>query len=157
MICLLEGSRSLEWVWWHNAWGCVWNRKYNPEATRPRYLMYCSHESKYIVTTKPDRLVLITIITRNFSFQPVNVGILHAKGRYSAWSKSCFMCHMVPLNNWNCHFTIPIVKEDCAHDTLPHGFNISMFKCIKCNQTYLQQVWDLNWQLLDSNNWCNLP
>ena len=47
----------------HNARGRVRNRKSNPEGVSPRDLTYCSHKPECIVTTKPDRSVLITIIT----------------------------------------------------------------------------------------------
>ena len=54
------------------------NRKSNPEGVSPRDLTYCSHKPECIVTTNPDRSVLITIITWHFQFRPVNVSILHS-------------------------------------------------------------------------------
>ena len=56
----------------------------NPEADRPMDLTYCSHKPECVVTTSPDRSVLITIITRNFQFQLVNVDIRHLKYGYGA-------------------------------------------------------------------------
>ena len=63
----------------HNAWGCMRNRKSNPEADRPRDLTYCSPKPKCIVKTNPDRSVLITIIIWHFQFHLMNVSILHLK------------------------------------------------------------------------------
>ena len=37
--------------------------------------------------------VLITIITWPFKFHPMNVSILHLKGKYNARSQSCFTCY----------------------------------------------------------------
>ena len=44
-------------------------------------LTYCSPKPECIVTTNPDRSVLIMIITYNmtFQFRPMNVSILHLK------------------------------------------------------------------------------
>ena len=47
----------------------------------------------------------------------------------------------------------------CAHDLLPHIFNICIFKCSKDNSTtitYLQWIWD-SCDNFDSRNWGNLP
>ena len=43
---------------------------------------YCSHKSECIVTTDPDRSVLIPITTWPFSFQPVNVSTFNSRGEY---------------------------------------------------------------------------
>ena len=43
------------------------------------------------------------------------------------------LCHVVPLNNEICRLTMPVVKGHCAHDMLPHTFNIGMFKSFKKN------------------------
>ena len=43
------------------------------EAVKPRDLKHCLHKPNCIVTTNPDRSVLITIITWHFQFQLVNV------------------------------------------------------------------------------------
>ena len=77
-------------------------RKSNPKAVRPRNLMYCLHKPDYIVTTNPDRSVLITIITWHFQFHLMNVSILHLKYEYGAKQELFRMLlpllsHMVPL------------------------------------------------------------
>ena len=43
------------------------------EAVKPRDLKHCLHKPNCIVTTNPDRSVLITIITWHFQFHLVNV------------------------------------------------------------------------------------
>ena len=83
----LEGSGG---VCCHNALGRVRNMKLDPEAERPKVLTYCSHKPECIVTTNPDRSVLITIITWHYQFHLVNVSILHLKYEYGARSESCF-------------------------------------------------------------------
>ena len=45
-------------------------------------LTYCSQMPECIGTTKPDRSVFITIITRHFQTHPVNVSNINVKGAY---------------------------------------------------------------------------
>ena len=78
----------------------VQNRKSNPEGVCPRDLTYCSHKPECIVTTNPDRSVLITIITWHFQFRPVNVSILHLKYDYRAWSESRFASYSHCYVTW---------------------------------------------------------
>ena len=47
--------------------------------------------------------------------------------------------HMVPLNNGNCHLTIP-VKGRCAREALPHAFNIGIFKYGKSNFAAIKHI-----------------
>ena len=96
----------------HNAWGCVRNRKSNPEADRPRDLTYCSHKPECIVTASPDRLVLITVITWHFQFHIMNVSILHLRYEYGARSKSCFACYSLCYVMW-CPLAMGIVISQC--------------------------------------------
>ena len=59
----------------HNAQGHIWNKKSNPKAYRPRDLTYCLHKPECIVTTNPNRLLLIMTITWHFQFYLMNVSI----------------------------------------------------------------------------------
>ena len=77
-----------------------------------RDLKYCSHKPECIVTTKPDRSVLITIITWHFQFRPVNVSILHLKDDYRARSESRFVCYSHCYVTW-CPLTTGIVASQC--------------------------------------------
>ena len=63
-------------------------------------LTYCSHKPECIVTTNPDRSVLITIITWHFQFRPMNVSILHLKYDYPARSESRFACYSHCYVTW---------------------------------------------------------
>ena len=92
--------------------GRVRNRKSNPEGVSPRDLTYCSHKPERIVTTKPDRSVLITIITWHFQFRPVNFSILHLKYDYRARSESRFACYSHCYVTW-CPLTTGIVASQC--------------------------------------------
>ena len=96
----------------HNARGRVRNRKSNPEGVSPRDLTYCSHKPECIVTTNPDRSVLITIITWHFQFRPVNVSILHLKYDYRARSESRFACYSHCYVTWY-PLTTGIVASQC--------------------------------------------
>ena len=96
----------------HNARRRVRNRKSNPEGVSPRDLTYCSHKPECIVTTNPDRSVLITIITWHFQFRPVNVSILHLKYDYRARSESRFACYSHCYVTWY-PLTTGIVASQC--------------------------------------------
>ena len=76
----------------------------------------------------PPELVLITIITWHFSFQPVDVSNLSVKGAYVLEALLPLLRHVVPLNDGNCRLTIPVVKGRCAREALSHAFNIGVFK-----------------------------
>ena len=71
--------------------------------------------------------------------------------------------HVVPLNNGNCHLTIP-VKGRCAREALPHAFDIGVFKYSKSNPTTIKHIYNEFENLNESsdvafhsNNWWNLP
>ena len=96
----------------HNARGRVRNRKSNPEGVSPRDLTYWSHKPECIMTTKPDRSVLITIITWHFQFRPVNGSILHLKYDYRARSESRSACYSHCYVTW-CPLTTGIVASQC--------------------------------------------
>ena len=83
-----------------------------PGSQIPRDLTYCSHKPECIVTTKPDRSVLITIITWHFQFRPVNASILHLKDDYRARSESRFACYSHYYVTW-CPLTTGIVTSQC--------------------------------------------
>ena len=53
-----------------------------------------------IVTTNPDRSILITIITWHFQFRPMNISILHLKYEHRAWSESRFACYSHRYVTW---------------------------------------------------------
>ena len=72
--------------------------------------------------------------------------------------------HVVPLNDVNCRLTIPVIKGRCAHEALPHAFNIGVFKYCKSNFAPIKRIKNefenLNESCdiaFDSNNWGNLP
>ena len=71
-----------------------------PRALARKDLTYCSHKPECIVTTNPDRSVLITIITWHFEFRPMNVSILHLKYNYCARSESRFACYSHCYVTW---------------------------------------------------------
>ena len=100
-MCLrFKGLRPILGDYCHNARGYVRNRKWDPKAVRPSDLTYCSHKPACIVTTNPDRSVLITIITWHFQFHVVNVSILHLKYKYGAQSESHFACYSHRYVTW---------------------------------------------------------
>ena len=111
--CLIWGIKTGSGgVCCHNARGRVWNRRSNPEGVSPRDLTYCSHKPECIVTTNPDRSVLITIITWHFQFRPVNVSILHLKDDYRARCESRFACYSHCYVTW-CPLPTGIVASQC--------------------------------------------
>ena len=75
-------------------------------------LTYCSHKPECIVTTNPDRSVLITIITWHFHFRPMNVSILHLKDDCRARSESRFACYSHCYVTW-CPLATGIVASQC--------------------------------------------
>ena len=66
-----------------------------------------------IVTTNPDRSVLITIITWHFQFHLVNVSILCLKYEYGAWGESRFACYSHCYVIW-CPLMTGIVASQCT-------------------------------------------
>ena len=72
----------------------------------------CSHKPECIVTTNPDRSVLIPIITWHFQFRPVNVSILHLKYDCRARSESRFACYSHCYVTWY-PLTTGIVASQC--------------------------------------------
>ena len=55
------------------------------------------------------------------------------------------LCHVVSINNENCHLTMPVVKGCFAHDMLLHTFYIDMFelnKFIKNNSTTVKHIYN---------------
>ena len=80
--------------------------------TGSQILTYCSHKPECIVTTNPNRSVLITIITWHFQFCPVNVSILHFKYDYRARSESRFACYSHCYVTWY-PLTTGIVASQC--------------------------------------------
>ena len=90
--------------------GRVRNRKSNPEGVSPRDMTYCSHKPEWMVTTNPNRSVLITIITWHFQFYPVNFSILHLNYEHRARSESRFACYSHCYVTW-CPLTTGIVAS----------------------------------------------
>ena len=126
----------------HNTRGRVRNRKSNPEGVSPRDLTYCSHKPECIVTTNPDRSVLITIITWHFQFLPVNVSILHLKYEYHARSESRFACYSHCYVTW-CPLTKGIVASQfpLSRDTalVTHYLTPFISACLKSLKWFLPQ------------------
>ena len=58
------------------------------------------HKPECMVTTNPNRSVLITIITWHFQFHPVIVSIPHLKYEYRARSESHFACYSHCYVTW---------------------------------------------------------
>ena len=148
-------------------WSLVRNRKSNPKGVSPRDLTYCSHKPDCIGKTNPDRSVLITIITWNFQFHPMNVSNLHicalCSKREPFHTLLPLLRHLVPLNDGNCCLTIPVVKGRCAGEALLHAFDIDVSKYGKSNPTTIKHIYNEseNWNescdvAFDSNNWWNL-
>ena len=68
--------------------------------------------------------------------------------------------HMVPLNDGNCHLTLPVVKGRYAREALPHAFNIGVFKYGKSNSTTIKHIYNESENFnescdvaFNSNNW----
>ena len=76
---------------------------------------------------------------------------------YSVLPTVCFKYHVMYL-------TIPVVKERCAREALPHTFNIDVFKYGRGNSTTIKQIYNESENLnesydvaVGSNKWWNLP
>ena len=151
----------------HNARGHVRNRKSNPESFSPSDLTYCWHKH---CDKNPDRSALIMIITWHFQFHPMNVSNLRIKHAYMCSKREPFhallplLRDVVPLNDGNCHLTIPVVKGGCACEALHHAFNIGVFEYGKSNSTTIKHIYNKSENLnescdvaFDRNNWWNLP
>ena len=82
-----------------------------------RDLTYCSHKPECIVTTNPDRSVLIIIITWHFWFYPMDVRIPHLNDDHRGRSESHFACYSHcyitwhPLATGNCCLTMPSSRD----------------------------------------------
>ena len=46
------------------------------------------------------------------------------------------------LNDGNCRLTMPVGRGRCAHDTLPHTFDISVFKTVKKNSNKIKHSYN---------------
>ena len=89
----------------------------------------------------PDRSVVITIITWHFQFRPVNVSIPHLKYDEPFRVLLPLLPYVVPLNDGNCRFTMPVDKGRCARDALPHAFHIGVFKFVFTINTALKHIY----------------
>ena len=58
--------------------------------------------------------------------------------------------HVVPLDDGNCHLTIPVVKGRWARDVLPHSFNINVFETIKNNSTTIKLIYNESAKFIDN-------
>ena len=126
------------------------NRKSNPEDVSPRDLTHCSHKPECIVTTNPDRSVLITIITWHFQFRPVNVSILHLNYDFRAGSESRFACYSHCYVTWY-PLTAGIVTSQCpsARDAVLATSYLTPFisACLNSFLRFLPQ-YILSWKCL---------
>ena len=111
----------------------------NPEADRPRDLTY---KPKCVVTTNPNRSVLITIITWHFQSNFVNVSILHLKYEYGAQRKSHFAYYSHCYVTWY-PLMIGIVASKCqsARDAalVTHHLTPLISVCLKPLKRILPQ------------------
>ena len=82
------------------------SRKSNPDWT------YSSHKPECIVTTNPDRSVLIMIERWHFPDHLVTISNIHLKHEYDARSKSRFACYLHCYVTW-CPWTTGIVASQC--------------------------------------------
>ena len=62
------------------------------------------------------------------------------------------LCHLVPLKDWNCRLTIPVVKECCAHNALPHAFHIGVFKFVKMISTTFKHIYKESANIIEGCN-----
>ena len=60
--------------------------------------------------------------------------------------------HVVPLNDGNCRLTIPVVKERCARDALPHAFHIGVFKFVKTISTAITHIYKESANIIEDCN-----
>ena len=125
------------------------NRKSNSKAIRGRDFTCSLHKPDCIVTTNPDKLVLIPIITWHFSFQPLNVSILNLKGKYGTRSESRYTCSSHCYIMW-CPLAMGIVTSQfpswrdavlvmCLLKPLASAF-LNVVKRLYHNKIYLQWI-----------------
>ena len=100
----------------------------------PRDLTYCLHKPECIVTTNPDRWVLIMLKTWHFKYHLVNVSILYLKYEFGAQSKSRFVCYSHCYVMWYPLMT-GMVTSQClwARNTalVMHDFTPLILACLK--------------------------
>ena len=92
-----------------------------PTCKTGSQIPYCSHKPECIGTTNPDRSVLITILTWQFPFNPVNVSNLHVKGTFVRGSLFPLLRHVVPLNDG------PVTRKMYPFDDVIMIFILLMF------------------------------
>ena len=100
----------------HNKTVCIFLGIYCMSKSRTGRTMdwtYCSHELECILTTNPDRPVLITIITWLRWFHPVNARMLHLNYEYGARGVSRFACNSCCCVTW-CPLTTEMSPQN-AH------------------------------------------
>ena len=118
------------------------------------------------MTTKPDRSVLIMIIKWHYYFHCMNVSILHLKVEYGTRSKSHFTCYSHCCVTWCPIMTGSVTSQCCFQGTLcswhslPHTFNIGVFKSSKKNSTAIIHIYNEFANLIhsckvasDTNDW----
>ena len=57
------------------------------------------------------------------------------------------------VNDRNCLLTIPVIKGRCAHDVLPHTFNITMLKSIKKNSATIKHLYNESVNIIECCFW----
>ena len=50
--------------------------------------------------------------------------------------------HVMPLNGGTCRLTMLVGKGRCAHDVLPHTFNIGVFRSVKNNSATIKHIYN---------------
>ena len=117
------------------------------ESVSPMNLTYCSHKPDCIVTTNPDRFLILASECRH---SPFKLRIRCSKGEMFCMLPP-LLGHAVPLDDGNCRLSMPVVKGRCTHDAPPHTFNKGVFKFIKTNSTTVKHTYieytNRNWRL----------
>ena len=60
--------------------------------------------------------------------------------------------HVAPLNDGNCRLTMPVGKERCARDALPHAFHIGVFKFVFTISTAIKHIYKEFAHIIESCN-----
>ena len=123
----------------HVARGRVRHSKSNPEAVRPMDFTCCSHKPECIVSSCPDKSILITTITWQFQFHLVNVSIRHLRYEYRARSESRFACCSHCYITW-CPLTTGSVVSQCPSSKDVSPVNVASHPLISASSNPLKRI-----------------
>ena len=62
------------------------------------------------------------------------------------------LCQVAPLNDGNCCLTMPIGKERCSRDALPHVFHIGVFKFVFTISTTIKHIYKESAHIIEGCN-----